>query len=382
MNTNETKKMLKYAMVGGGPGAFIGDVHRTAIRIDNKAMLVGGVFSADSAKSKAFGIELGLDEKRLYDSALQMATEEGQREDGIDFVVIVTPNVFHYSDAKAFLENGIHVVSDKPLTVEVEQSRSLVALAQEKGLLFGVTYTYTGYPVVKQIAHMIQSKAIGEVRFVNAEYPQQWLVAAGDVSQIWRAKPEFSGKVNCLGDIGTHVENMVATMTGLSIKRLCARLDSFVENHQLDDNVSVMVEYEGGAKGLYWTSQIAIGYDNALKVRIFGTQGTIEWSQEEPDQFSLVTLSGPKQIYVRGRDTFAPVAQSYSRLPGGHPEGVYEAFANIYKAFTSSLLEVKNGVPFDQVTGGYPTVEEGLRGIEFVDACLRSSQNDMTWVDL
>ncbi len=377
---------LTYGMIGGGPGAFIGDVHRTAIRIDDKAELVCGVFSRDAAKSREFGLSLGLDSDRLYSSVEEMAEKESKRADGIDFAVIVTPNAAHYSAAKVLLENSINVVCDKPLTVEWEEAQDLVRLTNERDLLFGVTYTYTGYPVAKQIQHLIKTGAIGDVRFVNAEYPQEWLATRsedeGNKQAAWRTDPALSGKSNCVGDIGSHIENMVATATGLKIKRLSARLDKFVEGRTLDDNATIMVEYDNGATGVYWSSQIAIGYDNALRVRIFGSQGTIEWSPEDPDHFILTKMGEPKQLISRGRDPFYEGAQKFSRLPSGHPEGVFEAFANIYKAFAETLLDKLNGKKIDRGALEFPTVEDGAEGVRFIGACVESSEKDAAWVTL
>lgn len=380
------EKKLTYGMVGGGPGAFIGDVHRTALRLDDQATLVCGVFSRDAAKSEEFGVSLGLDPNRLYNSAEEMAQKESKRSDGIDFVVIVTPNAAHYGACKNFLHAGINIVCDKPLTLEYHEAQELVELANRQDLLFGVTYTYTGYPAVKQIRHLIQSGKIGDIRFVNAEYVQEWLATKseeeGNKQAAWRTDPAHSGKSNCVGDIGTHVENMVATMTDLRISRLSARLDKFVGGRQLDDNATIMVEYEGGAKGVYWSSQIAIGYGNALQVRIFGTKGTIEWAQETPDQFRLVTLEDASQTWYRGRDPFTDSAQKYSRLPAGHPEGVYEAFANIYRAFTNALRSKQAGNKINRQELEFPTVEAGAEGVRFVEACVESSEQGATWVTL
>ncbi len=379
-------KKLTYGMVGGGPGAFIGDVHRTAIRMDDKATLVCGVFSRDTAKSREFGISLGLDPKRLYDSVVEMAEKESKRADGIDFAVIVTPNSAHYSACKTFLTHDINVVCDKPLTVEYHEAKELAELTERKDLLFAVTYTYTGYPAVKQIRHLIQSGEIGDIRFVHAEYPQEWLATRseddGNRQAAWRTDPAFSGKSNCVGDIGSHIENIVATMTSLRIERLSARLDKFVAGRQLDDNATIMVEYEGGAKGLYWSSQIAIGYDNGLRVRIFGSTGTIEWFQERPDHFRLVKLGETSQSWSRGRDTFVDAAQKYNRLPSGHPEGVFEAFANIYKAFAITLSEKKAGKKIDRESLEFPTVDEGADGVRFIGACVESSEKGTAWVTL
>jgi predicted dehydrogenase len=377
---------LTYGMVGGGPGALIGEVHRSAIRLNQGAQLVCGVFSRDRDKSREFGLSLGIDAQRLYISYEEMATKEAERDDGIDFVVVVTPNAFHYETCKAFLLHGIHVVCDKPLAITPEEAEDLVELSRRKQLLFAVTYTYTGYAAVKQIAHLVAAKAIGEIRFVHAEYIQEWLAEkseeAGNPQAAWRTDPKLSGISNCVGDIGSHVENLVATMTGLRIKRLCARLDTFVEGRSLDDNASIMVEYDSGAKGLYWVSQIAIGHDNGLKIRICGSLGTIEWFQEDPDHFSVMRLHEPAQQFSRGRDAFCTAAEQFSRLPGGHPEGFFEAFANIYQAYTQTLTNLKLHGKIDDMQLGFPTVDQGADGVKFVSACVESSQRGSAWVEL
>lgn len=381
-----SKRELTYAMVGGGPGAFIGDVHRLAIRMDNRAKLVAGVFSSDSAKSKAFGASLLLSQDRLYDNYEQMVQMESKRKDRVDFVVIVTPNASHYSIAKACLEHGFHVVCDKPLTTDSSKAKELSNLTHKNNLLFGVTYTYTGYPSVKQIRHLIKVGTIGNIRFVNAEYPQQWLSTRsedeGNRQAAWRTNPELSGASNCVGDIGTHIENLVATTTDLKIKRVSARLDSFVDNRVLDDNASIMVDYIGGAKGLYWSSQIAVGSDNGLKIRIYGEKGSITWFQEDPDHFTLSILGEPTHIYSRGRDEFSIESQKYSRLPAGHPEGVFEAFANIYQAYISTLLDVIENKEIQKDKLEFPTVDDGVDGVAFVEACVASSSLDSSWVEL
>jgi predicted dehydrogenase len=381
-----TKSQLTYAMVGGGPGAFIGDVHRSAIRLDNKATLVAGVFSSDPAKSREFGQSLHIAQDRLYDNYTQMAIEESKRADGVDFVVIVTPNAFHYPIAKACLSQKLHVVCDKPLTITSAEAIELRDLARKNGLLFGVTYTYTGYPTVKEIRSLINKGVIGDLRFVNAEYPQEWLATRSEDEENrqakWRTDPKMSGASNCVGDIGSHIENLVATMTNLSIKRVSARLDHFVENRVLDDNASIMVDYDNGAKGLYWTSQIAVGSDNALRVRIYGSKGALVWFQEDPDHFELSLLGEPTRRYTRGRDTFEASSQKFSRLPAGHPEGLFEAFANIYKAFIDSLQKKLNGEEIDLENLEYPTVEQGAEGVKFIEACVQSSLQDSAWVNV
>jgi len=382
----KTAGKLRYGMIGGGQGAFIGDVHRKSIALDGLAELVAGCFSRSPENSLATGAVLGVSADRCYKNFEEMAEQEAKRPDKIDFVVIVTPNNAHFAAAKAFLSRGIHVVCDKPLTGELADAEELAELAGKNKLLFGVTYTYTGYPAVKQIRELIKKGEIGEVRFVNAEYPQEWLATPaekGDNKQAkWRTDPRISGKSNCVGDIGSHIENIISYMTDLRIKALCARLDKFVEGRALDDNATVMLEYEGGAKGVYWSSQIAVGYDNALSVRIFGSKGTIQWSQELPNYFELFRLGQPNEHWSRGRDSFYPHAQGYSRIPSGHPEGYFEALGNIYKTFIGALAKIKAGQIPSEADMDFPGVEMGVDGVKFINKCVESSEHGAVWVNL
>ena len=381
-----TKTLLNYGMVGGGEGAFIGEVHRKCITFDGKAALACGCFSSDPENTFRTGKSLGLDEDRLYGSYEDMAIAEGQREDKIDFVVIVTPNFTHYAIAKAFLENGINVVCDKPFTITSEEGKELEEIAEKNGLSICITYTYTGYPTAKQARAMIANGEIGDIRFVKAEYAQDWLATLleeTDHKQAgWRANPEKSGASNCVGDIGSHVENMVSYMTGLRIEKLSARMDILVEGRKLDDNASIMLEYEGGAKGLYWCSQIAVGCDNCLKVRIFGTKGSIEWEQENPNYLRVGSLEQPTQIISRGRDGFYPGAESFSRIPPGHPEGYFEAFANVYKSFIGYLAKKKTGEKISPEDLDFPTVQMGVDGVKFIEKCVESSRDEAAWVKM
>ncbi|MCP4399631.1 MAG: Gfo/Idh/MocA family oxidoreductase [bacterium] len=384
--TGKAALTLTYGMVGGGQGAFIGDVHRKAINLDRRSHLAAGCFSRDYQNTLDTGASLGLAEDRLYKSFEEMAEAEGKREDKIDFVVIVTPNISHFPIAKAFLEQGIHVVCDKPLTLELEDAEELTQLAKDKDLFFCVTYTYTGYPMVKHAREMVKNGDIGDIRFVNAEYPQEWLAtpieAEGQKQASWRTDPALTGKSCCVGDIGSHVENLAAYITGLKIKSLCARLDTFVEGRVLDDNATIMVEYANGAKGLYWSSQIAIGHDNALKIRIFGTKGTIAWGQEDPNYLHVTHLGKPAEKLSRGRDELHAHAGGYPRIPAGHPEGYFEAFANIYLTFANALLKKKIGETLTENDLDFPTVEAGTDGVKFIGKCVESSQQGAVWLEL
>ncbi|GAK57250.1 oxidoreductase domain protein [Candidatus Vecturithrix granuli] len=376
---------LTYGMIGGGQGAFIGDVHRKAIGFDRKAQLVAGCFSRDYQNTLETGAALGIAEERLYKAYQEMAEAEGKREDKLDFIVIVTPNYLHFPIAKAFLEQGINVVCDKPLAPELKDAEELDKLAKEKGLLFCVTYTYTGYPMVKQAREMVKRGDIGDIRFINAEYPQDWLAtpieSSGQKQASWRTDPAQTGKANCVGDIGSHTENLAGYITGLKIKTLAARLDTFVEGRVLDDNATVMVEYDSGAKGVYWISQIAVGHDNDLRIRIYGTKGSLEWSQEDPNYLKVAHIGKPTEILSRGRDALYPSAAQNSRIPGGHPEGYFEAFANVYSAFTNALIKKNTGETLTDGDLDFPTVQQGIDGVKFIGKCVESSQKGAAWLE-
>jgi predicted dehydrogenase len=373
-------------MVGGGPGAFIGAVHRAAIRLNGDADLVCGNFSSKADKSLAMGAELGIDAARAYASFDLMAQVEGARDDKIDWVVIVTPNAYHYPAAKAFLEQGINVVSDKPLCVSAEQGKDLKRIADEKGCLFGVTYTYTGHVMAREARQLFRDGVIGKVRMVMGEYPQDWLLDALETitpeNTPWRANPSLSGRGAAVADLGTHIENWVNYVTGLKIDKLACNLDVFGEGGILDNNVEALIKFKGGATGMYWTSQVAIGFDNAMKIRIFGDKGTLEFVQEE-NNYLRVTLRGkPPQIYSRGSGYMTEEARKYVRVPGGHPEGLTEAFANIYKDFAEAVRDRKAGKAVNEDDYGYPTIQMGIEGVEFFNKCVDSSEAGAVWVAL
>ena len=375
---------LRYGMVGGGPGAFIGDAHRKAISLDGTAELVAGCFSRTPEKTKEQGAALELDPERCYANYKEMAAAEQAREDGIDFVVIVTPNNTHYEIAKAFLEAGIHVACDKPLVTTAEEAEELKKIADEKGLLFMVTYTYTGHVTMKYMRDLVKNGEIGTIRTVMAEYPQGWLYNENDwggKQGEWRCDPAQSGRVNCLGDLGTHVENAVATVTGLKIKRVLAKMDVVVPGRKLDDNDQILVEYEGGATGINWTSQFAIGCDNSLRLRIYGSKGTLLWFQETPEEVTLIREDGIARTIKRGYGAVTPDAAKYGRLPSGHTEGWLEAMGNLYDSFGACVLAKKED-RFTPDMIDYPTIEEGVAGLKYVEACLKSSENGNVWVEL
>jgi predicted dehydrogenase len=375
---------LTYGMVGGGKGAFIGDVHRKAISMDRKAVLVAGCFSQSYKNTLSTGESLGLEKDRLYRTYETMLKAEGKRQGKIDFVIIATPNVTHYSIAKLALENGIHVVCDKPLTTTSRDAEELGRLAAKKNLYFCVTYAYTGYPMVKQMREMVANGDLGEIRFVSAEYPQDWLATplekTGQKQAAWRTDPKLAGASNCVGDIGSHLENMVSHITGLKIQRLLARLDRFGEGRVLDDNASILLEYENGAKGLYWSSQIAVGHDNGFRVRIYGTKASLEWAQENPNYAKVSYIDKPTETLSRGRDKMYPRAQALSRIPSGHPEGYFECFANVYCTFLTALSKKISGEKPTKDDLDFPGVEEGIRGVKFIEKCVESSKKGAVWV--
>ena len=376
---------IRYGMVGGGMNAFIGEVHRKALKFDNRVELVAGCFSSRADRNAEVCEEYGLDPARVYANYKEMAKAEAAREDGIDFVSVVTPNNTHYDVCKAFLEAGIHVVCEKPLCFTVEQAEELEALSREKGLLFGVTYTYTGYVMSKVMKEMIAEGKIGKVVCVNAEYAQDWLLgelATGSNSQtniaVWRTDPAFSGAANCVGDIGTHIENYVHYVTGLKIKRLLATTNKF--GKALDLNANVIVEYESGVNGAYWCSQVAAGHYNGLAVRVYGDKGALEWVQEDPEHLRYTPVDGATQILSRGTGYIQEKAAAYGRLPSGHPEGLVTAFANIYRNYVSALVALKSGQ--DASGYDYPHVEDGVSGVRFVRAVVESAENGSKWVEV
>lgn len=377
---------LRYGMVGGGPGAFIGDVHRKAIAMDGKAKLVCGAFSQSYDNTLATGDSLGLPSERLYPTFAEMIRAEAGRADRPDFINIVTPNSTHYAAAKLALESGFAVVCEKPLATSSRDAADLAGIVRKTGLLFCVTYAYSGYPMVKHIRDIVARGELGEIRFVNGEYPQEWLATkledTGQKQAAWRTDPKLAGISNCVGDIGSHIEFMAADMTGLAIESLCARLDKFGPGRPLDDNATVMVNYKGGAKGVYWSSQVAPGHDNALRLRIYGTKGAVEWFQETPNTARVSFLDRPSMTISRGRDPMSARAQTLSRLPSGHPEGYIESFANIYSTFIAALAKKLRGEPLAVDDLDFPGVDDGVRGVRYIEKCVESSAKGSIWVDM
>jgi predicted dehydrogenase len=383
---NKMTEKLKYGMIGGGPGAFIGGVHRAAVRLNDDAELVAGCFSYTPEKRAQAGVELGIDPARNYESFEQMAKAEGQRADKLDWVCIVTPNSFHYPAAKLFLEQGVNIVCEKPLCFTVEEALDLQKTAKENGALFCVTYVYTGHVMAREARQLIRNGVIGAIRMVMGEYPQDWLLDTLETitedNKPWRADPALSGRGAAVADLGTHIENWVNYTTGLKIDSLACNLDVFGEGGVLDNNVEALIKFKNGATGIYWTSQVAIGFDNALKIRIFGDKGTIEFVQEENNYLKVSLRGEPPRIYSRGSGYLTPEASGYVRVPTGHPEGLTEAFANIYKDFAAAVRDKKSGKTVNEDDYGYPTIEMAIGGVEFFNKCVDSNEAGSAWVKL
>lgn len=371
---------IKLGMVGGGNDAFIGGVHRIASRIDDRFELVAGALSSTPEKSQASGAALGL--PRIYDDYKQMAQREARRKDGIDAVSIVTPNHVHYGAAREFLKRGIHVICDKPLTSTLADAKKLVKAAEDSDALFILTHNYTGYPMVRQARDMVANGDIGAIRVVQVEYPQDWLTIEQDFKQAeWRTDPARSGAGGSTGDIGTHAFNLACFVTGLEVDSLAADLEAFVPGRQVDDNGHVMLRFEGGAKGMLWCSQVAPGNENALRIRVYGDKGGLEWAQEDPNYLWHTPFGEPKRLITRNGAGAGDAAARVSRIPPGHPEGYLEGFANIYTEAATAITAVKAGeaVPQDVL---YPTIHDGLKGVQFVSACVKSSARNAAWVKL
>ena len=378
-NENLTGR-IRLGMVGGGNDAFIGGVHRIASRIDDQFELVAGALSSTPEKSRASGEALGL--PRIYDDYKQMAIREARRKDGIEAVSIVTPNHVHYQAAREFLKRGIHVICDKPLTSTLADAKKMVKAAENSDALFILTHNYTGYPMVRQAREMVANGEIGQVRVVQVEYPQDWLTIEQDFKQAeWRTDPARSGAGGSTGDIGTHAYNLACFISGLEAEELAADLTAFVPGRQVDDNAHVMLRFKGGAKGMLWSSQVAPGNENALRIRVYGEKGGLEWAQEDPNYLWFTPFGEPKRLITRGGAGSGEAAARMSRIPPGHPEGYLEGFANIYTEAARAILARRTGDPVDDAVT-YPTVSDGLKGVSFVDACVRSSQRNAAWVKL
>ncbi len=379
-------RKLRMGMVGGGRGAFIGAVHRMAANLDGKIELVAGCFSSDPEKSKLSGEDLFLDPARVYSSYAEMAQTEAALPPGecIDFVSIVTRNDLHFPVAKAFLEAGIHVICEKPLSFSLAEGKELQKIVERSGLVFALTHNYTGYPMVKEARAMVKAGKLGRILKIVAEYPQGYALAGmknqaeGAISN-WRSNPSVSGVSCCIGDIGTHAENLARYITGLELESIAADLNTFLPQGQLDDDGSMLVRYQGGARGVLYASQISAGEENNLNIRIYGTEASIEWYQEHPNELVVKFADAPRQIWRRGNSYNGPEAAKYTRLPFGHPEAFIEAFANVYLAAAEAISDHLAG-SYPRAEGyDFPTVADGVEGMAFIEAAVASSQENAAW---
>ena len=381
-------RKIRMGMVGGGRGAFIGGVHRMAAALDGEIELVCGAFSSNPKKSKLSGQDLYLPEDRVYGSYEEMIKKEKELPEGerMDFISIVTPNHVHFGPAKMALENGFHVVCDKPLCFDMKEAKALAKLVKKTGLIFALTHNYTGYPMVKQAKMMIQKGKIGKIRKVVVEYPQGWLstfLEKSDQKQAaWRTDPKKSGIAGAMGDIGTHAENLAEYITGLKIKRMCADLSIIVEGRQLDDDGNVLLEFDNGAKGILFASQISAGEENNLKIRIYGEKAGLEWRQQEPNTLLVKWLDKSMEVMRTGVGKLYPESTAHTRLPAGHPEGYLEAFANIYRNFAKCVQARIAGKKPNKLYTDFPGVEDGVRGMQFIEKVVASSKSKQKWTKL
>jgi predicted dehydrogenase len=379
-------RRLRLGMVGGGHGAFIGAVHRIAARLDDRWEFVAGALSSDPERARLSGRDLLLAPDRIYDDFRSMAAREKEREDGIDAVAIVTPNDAHAAAARSFLKAGIHVICEKPLTATRREAEQLAKLAQESGLVFAVTHNYTGYPLVRQARAMVQAGALGAIRVVQAEYSQDWLATrleeTGQKQAEWRTDPSRSGPGGAVGDIGSHAFNLVEFVTGDTVTEVSCELHTFVAGRRLDDNAHMLLRLSTGARGMLWCSQVAAGNDNNLRIRLYGEAGGLEWRQEEPNRLLVTTLGEPPRHLRRNGAGVDESSRAASRLPPGHPEGYLEAFAQLYTDIAEQITARIQGREPDPLSLQVPTVMDGVRGVRFVEAAVRSSKKGATWVPL
>lgn len=382
---------IRYGMVGGGEGAFIGGVHRIAARMDGEFELVAGALSSDPDRARASGQALGLDPERCYGDFTEMAKAEAKRDDGIEVVSIVTPNHMHFPVAKAFLTAGIHVICDKPLTASPADAKKLAALVEKTGKVFVLTHNYTGYPMVREAREMVRKGKLGDLRVVHAEYPQDWLTedleSTGQKQAAWRTDPRQSGAGGATGDIGTHAYNLLRFVTGLKVESLSADLEAFVPGRRLDDNAHILLRFAPAgkgkaAKGMLWASQVAPGNENALKLRVYGTKGGLEWCQEDPNYLWYTPFGEPKRLITRAGSGSGDAAARVSRIPPGHPEGYLEGFANIYGEAAKAIRAARKTRGKLDKSVVFPSVEDGVEGVNFIAACVNSSKRNAAWVKL
>ncbi|MDP2696541.1 Gfo/Idh/MocA family protein [Thalassospira sp.] len=386
-SSNKTApRRLRLGMVGGGKGAFIGAVHRLAARMDDRYELVAGALSSKPDIARASAQELFIDPDRSYDSFTEMAKREAARPDGMDVCAIVTPNHLHFPAAMAMLDAGIHVICDKPLCLDLAEAEKLAAKVAQTGLLFALTHNYTAYPMVREARDMVHGGKLGTIRLVQVEYPQGWMatrVEDTDNKQAhWRADPAQAGMGGALGDIGTHAHNLACFVSGLEPHELCADLSRMVEGRVLDDNVQILLRYKNGARGMLWASQVAIGHENGLRLRVYGDKGSLEWAQEHPNHLHFRPLAGQPRLLTRNGPGIGSAGLHGVRVPSGHPEGYLEGFANLYSDFADQLCARLNDTPPPAASLLVPGIAEGVKGMRFVEAVVASSQRGAVWTML
>lgn len=376
---------IKLGMVGGGEGAFIGEVHRIAARMDERFHLCAGALCSDPERSLKSALDLGLPEDRSYSDYKEMAISESQRDDGINFVSIVTPNHLHHPIAKAFLEVGINVICDKPMTMNSEEAQELIDISESSDLIFAVTYNYSGYPLIREAREIIKKGELGSIRIIKVEYIQDWLTepieSTGQKQASWRVDPKKSGIGGSIGDIGTHAFHLAHFVTQQLPNKISADLSCFVEGRELDDNAHILMRYESGAKGMIWSSQVAPGNENNLKIQIYGEKGGLIWQQENPNELILNLLNQPSRRLTRGSSFVGDQSARLTRIPAGHPEGYLEGFANIYREVADEFSAKISGKPISKDIL-YPTSREGLYGVSFIEAAIESNSKDSVWTDL
>ena len=376
---------IKLGMVGGGEGAFIGEVHRIAARMDERFHLCAGALCSDPERSLKSALDLGLPEDRSYSDYKEMAISESQRDDGINFVSIVTPNHLHHPIAKAFMEVGINVICDKPMTMNSEEAQELIDISESSDLIFAVTYNYSGYPLIREAREIIKKGELGSIRIIKVEYIQDWLTepieSTGQKQASWRVDPKKSGIGGSIGDIGTHAFHLAHFVTQQLPNKISADLSCFVEGRELADNAHILMRYESGAKGMIWSSQVAPGNENNLKIQIYGEKGGLIWQQENPNELILNLLSQPSRRLTRGSSFVGDQSARLTRIPAGHPEGYLEGFANIYREVADEFSAKISGKPISKDIL-YPTSKEGLYGVSFIEAAIESNSKDSVWTDL
>jgi predicted dehydrogenase len=375
---------IRLGMVGGGQGAFIGAVHRIAARMDDQYVLVAGALSSDPQRATASGKDLGLDPERIYSDYQVMAKSEAQRNDGIEAVSVVTPNHLHFPVAKAFMEAGIHVICDKPLVHTSRQAKVLMALEKKTGLIFALTHNYSGYPMIRQAKEMVEAGELGEIRVVQAEYPQDWLTTKledeGHKQAGWRTDPKLTGIGGCVGDIGTHAYQLACYVSGLTLESLSADLSTFVKGRKVDDNVNILLRFRGGARGMLWASQVAPGNENGLRLRVYGTKGGLDWTQADPNYLWFTPFGEQKRLITRGGAGSGAAAARVTRVPPGHPEGYLEGFANIYTEVARAIKAKRQGRKNWEKSVQFPGLDDGAKGVAFIEAAVKSSKANGRWM--